>query len=223
MDNHKKTARIAGAWYLAFILLCAFAMLFVDEKLSVAGDTAATIESFHANAGLFCFGLITYIAGYVCFIFSADALCRIFKSVNSRQTRLMMTFVLCGTAIALMCKVAQFVAVVSPAIKPQSDTAAMLLSIYKNGVNIAGVFWGLWLIPLGMLILQSRLIPKAIGVLLLTACAGHLMDCGIFFSASDILRESILPALYIIEIAGEFTLVIWLLIKGVKTQEQRNV
>jgi hypothetical protein len=216
----RKTARIAGVWYLAFILLGAFAMMFVDEKLSVAGDAAATIESFRTNGVLFGFGLAAYIAGFVCFVLMVRALCRLFKPVDNRLTHLMMVLALAGTAIAFICKLAQTVAVAIPALEPQSDAAGTLLAFYTNGGMAAEIFYGLWLLPLGLLILKSDLIPKVIAVLLLVTCVCHLLDFATFFFAPGVSR-TIQPVLYAGEI-GEFVLVLWLVIKGVKAREQRD-
>jgi hypothetical protein len=215
----RKTARIAGLWYLANILLCVFAIMHVDEKLSVAGDAAATIESFRANGVLFGLGLVAYIAGFACFVLMAGALCRLFKPVDNRLTRLMMAFTLAGAAIALICKLAQTVAMAVPSIEPQSNTAETLLAFYTNGGMANEIFYGLWLLPPGLLILKSDLIPKIIGILLLVTCVCHLIDFGTFFFAPGI-SPTVQPFLYAGEL-GEFVLVLWLLIKGVRTREQR--
>ena len=209
------TARIAGFWYVAFILLCAFAIAYVEERLSVAGDAAAAIESFRANMTLYYFGLAAYIIGYICFILSVNALYGIFRSANKRAARSMRVLVIVGTAVALMCKLAQYIAVIDTGL--QADTAACLLSLYTNGENAAGIFWGVWLIPLGLMILQSKLIPKAIGILLFVACAGHLTDCGLFFLGPSNISGAILSVPYVAEMTGEFALVLWLLIRGIKS------
>ncbi len=221
MTKHKQTTRIAGIWYLSFILLGAFSMMFVDENLSIAGNTAATIENFRTNAMLYYLGLATYIMGYVCFIFSVNALCKIFKPVDNRLTQLMRAFVLVGVVVALISKLAQLISVVAPSIESQSNTATMLLSFYTRGETIAGIFWGLWLLPLGLLILQSKLISKVIGILLLMACAGHLIDFFVSFFTPDS-SQMILSVMYAFEMLGEFALVLWLLIRGVKVQEQKS-
>jgi NADPH:quinone reductase-like Zn-dependent oxidoreductase len=216
----RKTARIAGLWYLANILFCVFAIMYVDEKLSVAGDAAATIESFRANGVLFGFGLVACIAGFVCFVLMAGALCRLFKPVDNRLTRLMMAFTLAGAAIAIICKLAQTVATAVPAIEPQSNTAGTLLSFYTNGGMANEIFYGLWLLPLGLLILKSDLIPKIIGILLLVTRVCHLIDFGTFFFAPGV-SATVQPVLYAGE-TGEFVFVLWLLIKCVETREQRD-
>jgi hypothetical protein len=88
------------------------------------------------------------------------------------------------------------------------------LSLYTYGVFIAGIFWGLWLFPLGYLVFKSGFIPKFIGVLLVIAGLGYIIDS---------LCKFLMPH-YTITIAsytfiGEFLLIIYLLIKGVKDQQ----
>ncbi|MCL2679316.1 MAG: DUF4386 domain-containing protein [Dehalococcoidia bacterium] len=210
MINNKKTARIAGLWYLAFILLGVFSIMFVDDTLSVAGDAAATIANIRANGVLFCFGTVAYIAGYVCFILTANTLGKLFKSTDSRLTLMMRIFVFVGTAIVLVCKLVQLIAVIT--------NAENLMAIYENGNAVAVIFWGLWLLPLGLLILKSNLIPKIIGILLLGACVGNLIDFTIYFFAPNT-PEAVLNVCYIVGMLGEFGLVLWLLIKGVKVEK----
>ena len=113
-------------------------------------------------------------------------------------------------AVALACKIAQIIAVAA------SDEK--LLVLYETGTAAAVIFWGLWLLPLGLLILKSTLIPKAIGILLLGACAANLADFTIHFFV-PITPEAVLNVCYIIGMLGEFGLVLWLLIKGVNADK----
>ena len=210
MLNNKKTARIASIWYLAFIILGAFSIMFVDDSLTVAGDGLATLENFRANMALFISGIIAYIAGYICFVFVVNNLGKLFKPTNNRLTLFMRLTVYAGVTLALVCKAAQIIAVTA------SDEK--FLSFYETGAAAAVIFWGLWLLPLGLLILKSNLIPKAIGVLLLGACVTNLVDFAIHFIVPNT-PEAVLNICYIIGMLGEFGLVLWLLIKGVKTEK----
>jgi hypothetical protein len=50
----------------------------------------------------------------------------------------------------------------------QREALAMLLIQLGNpAVVVAELFWGLWLFPLGVLVIRSRFLPKALGVLLI--------------------------------------------------------
>ena len=41
---------------------------------------------------------------------------------------------------------------------------------------MASIFWGLWLLPLGVLVMRSRFIPGVLGICLLLAGFGYVMS-----------------------------------------------
>ena len=52
----------------------------------------------------------------------------------------------------------------------QLNTQVILfLDMSRNGVLIAQIFWGLWLITLGLLVRNSGFLPKLLGVLVFVA------------------------------------------------------
>jgi hypothetical protein len=56
---------------------------------------------------------------------------------------------------------------------PQRDALAMLcLDLHGDGVSLANIFWGLWLLPFGMLVIRSRALPRLIGAWLIADCFG---------------------------------------------------
>jgi hypothetical protein len=93
----------------------------------------------------------------------------------------------------------------------------LFLNLHKSGFTIAQIFYGTWLLPLGYLVYKSGFLPKWLGILLMADCAGCLIWFFQFF---------LLPGYDIITYPGfaigflaEFSLSLWLLIKGVKEQE----
>ena len=59
--------------------------------------------------------------------------------------------------------------------KPQRDALAMLfLHLHGGGFDIAGIFWSLWLLPLGMLVYRSGFLPPILDGLLMLACFAYL-------------------------------------------------
>jgi hypothetical protein len=59
MNLNKKTARIAGLWYLLAAVFPVFSMMVVESKLYVTGDAAATVRNIMASAGLFRLGFVS--------------------------------------------------------------------------------------------------------------------------------------------------------------------
>ncbi|MCD4844290.1 MAG: DUF4386 domain-containing protein [Methanosarcinales archaeon] len=52
----------------------------------------------------------------------------------------------------------------------------LFLNLHKYGYFIAQIFFGLWLLPLGYLIFKSGYFPKILGILVMIACFGHLLE-----------------------------------------------
>jgi hypothetical protein len=61
--------------------------------------------------------------------------------------------------------------------RPGSDALVLLLvEMQSYGFKIAGVLFGLWLLPLGYLAYTSGLFPRPLGVVLMVACSSYLID-----------------------------------------------
>ncbi len=90
----------------------------------------------------------------------------------------------------------------------------LFLDLREHGINIAGIFWGLWLFPMGYLVFKSGYIPRIIGVLLIIGCFGYLIDSFTFF-----LFPNFDVVISEFTFLGELLLPLWLLIKGVNVEQ----
>ncbi len=52
----------------------------------------------------------------------------------------------------------------------------LFLHLHGQGVGVVEIFWGLWLVPFGLLVMRSGFLPGLLGVLLIAACVGYLAD-----------------------------------------------
>jgi hypothetical protein len=83
------------------------------------------------------------------------------------------------------------------------------------------VSFGPWLIPAGYLMYKSNYFPNILGILVIVAGIGHLIECFQYFLLPDLAVISA-PGV-IISVIGEFALAGWLLVKGVKVPEMKAV
>jgi len=223
MNALKKTARIAGFWYLLMGICSGFSMMYVDSKLYVPGDAAATVSKILASERLFRLGIVFNIVGQIAFLFLALALYKLFKAVDRDQARLMVILIVASVPIACLDMLNQYVPILLlsnagylSAFEPaQLNALAMVfLDMHKQGYFIAEFFWGLWLFPFGLLMFKSGFMSKTLGVLLMAGCFGYLGECLVIFlfpghkAMSD-------PGIAIAALA-EISSILWLLIKGVK-------
>jgi len=213
LKENKKTARMAGIWWLAFIIVGPISYMIIDGQLLVPGEAAVTVSNINSNLALFWLGVAAFLAGYACFILLAKSLCKLFNPVNSKLTKCMMGLVIAGTALILIGKIAEIAA----ANMSNMEDAACLFNLRTNIEMVGELFWGLWLIPLVILIFKSNLIPKIIGGVLLLTVVYHVAAFGMFFiSGADISTNPVL----VIFGMGEIIITLWLLIKGVKKERR---
>jgi Domain of unknown function (DUF4386) len=99
--------------------------------------------------------------------------------------------------------------------KPQRDALAMLfLNLHFDGYVVNEIFWGLWLLPLALLVYRSRFLPRFLGVwLALGGFAWVILSLTGVVSPQnyDKVFSYSQPAFF-----GELALMLWLVIKGAK-------
>jgi hypothetical protein len=215
-----RTARLAGALYLAMMPLGVFGILYVPTVLVVPGDAAATAERIAASEGLFRSGIVSHLLSQVVFVFLVLTLFRLLEAVNALLARLMVVLALLGIPIAMMSEVSQLAALmvldgrVSGTLTQEQIRmhAMSLLDMRSQTILVAQIFWGLWLLPLAVLVFRSGFLPRVIGVLLGIAGAGYFID-----SMTQLLSPGF-PVVSVVTFVGELALTLWLLIKGVRVE-----
>src|SRR5471030_297735 len=94
MNPLKKTARVAGLWYLFLVILGIYGIIYIQSQIIVDGNAAATTNNLLAHQFLFRTGIFSALAGNFIFIFLVLALYRLLKHVNEHQAKLMVILVL---------------------------------------------------------------------------------------------------------------------------------
>ena len=221
MHPTTKAARGAGALYLLTAVIGTFS-IYVSRTLIMAGDASATAASILAHETLFRLGIAAGLASSILFILLAMALYRLLSGVDRNLASAMVAlalvlvavgFVEClnGIVALALFRGADFLAVLD---KPQRDALGMLFLGLQEPA-LSQISWGPWLFPFGLLVMRSRFLPRSLGVLLIINCLAY-MTAGLTSLllpgyAGVVGRLAILP-----EVAGELSIMLWLLIKGAK-------
>ncbi len=218
----RKAALIAGFGLLIMTIAALFAE-FARTSLIVAGDATTTANNIMAKEILFHSGIFGYIIVIVLDVVVAWALYVFLKPINQSISLLAGWFRIVYAAIFATC-LFNLVTVLrllnnSDYLKvfeiDESHTQVMLsLNAFNDGWNIALVFFGFHLGLLGYLVLKSNYIPKSLGILLIIAGLGYLID-----SLGKILIPNYNVTIAMFTFIGELLLMFWLLIKGSKIQE----
>ena len=229
MTSLSKNARVAGLLYLS-LLGAPLRLVYIPSTLFVTGNATATANNIAAHELLFRFGIVADLLTGTMAIFLTLALYRLLKEVDQGLAVLMVILgslmsspiyfvnTLNDVAALLLVRGGQFLSVFD---KPQRDAAAMLfLRLQHHGVLANEVFWGLWLIPFGILVYKSRFLPRVLGVWLILNALPYLATSltGFLWPQYEArVWNSLFPITF-----GELAIMLWLLIIGAKERPLRT-
>lgn len=223
----KKYARSAGLLYLIIFFTAGFAEGYVRSGLIVPTDAAATAQNILNAQGLFRLALVGDLVAFIADAIVAVLLYLLLKEVNKPLAIIVMVLrILAHPAIGSI-NLVNHLSALQVLINPEMTLglgleqvqllAMQYLSAHKTGYLIAGAFFGVQCALLGWLIFKSTIIPKLIGLFLIVASLGYLIESfGGFLlpQYSDLYSMIVaIPA-----VIAEGALCLWLLIKGIKAQ-----
>ena len=225
MDSLKKNARVAGLLYLS-LMTAPLRLVYIPNKLFVTGNAAATANNIAAHETLFRLGILSDLFTGTMAIFLTLALYRLFKGVDQDLARLVVILgslmvtpiyfvnTVNDAAALLLVRGGDFLSVFQ---KPQLDATAMLfLRLHHAGVVANELFWGLWLLPFGLLVFRSRFLPRILGVWLILNGIAYVIICFTAVLAPQYEQAAFNRAFPVM--FGELAIMLWLLIKGAKVQ-----
>lgn len=209
--NVKLTAHLAGLCYVALIPLGIMAMMYVPSSMVVEGDIAATIQNIRDHEMMFRMASVSVYLVQIVNLVLVYFLYRILRTVNHLIAVSMVLLISLGVPIAWINEL-NYAAILMSLDNPAR--VEFYLELHTYGLQIAGIFWGFWLIPMGYLVFRSTFMPKWIGILLMIGSIGYLFDSFAYFINPDLGFE-----LAVFLFVGEMAMAFWLLIMGVKVKE----
>lgn len=219
-------ARIAGAGYLLIVVTGIFAEFVVRASLLVPGDPGATAANIAGSELFYRSGLAAEFVMLCADVVVALALYMIFEGVSRGLALMAAFFRLAHAAVVGANLLNVYVPLLllggSGALGLEAAQRDGLVTLYLDahayGYAIGLVFFGVYCGLIGYLILRSGYVPKVLGVLMMAAALGYLVDSFArtlmpnYADYENILGMVVLLPAFI----GELSLSLWLLVKGVK-------
>lgn len=227
-------ARVTGAFYLLTIVAGLFAEVGVRGNLIVAGDAAATARNILGSQLLYRLGFVSDIISIAAYIVVTLLLYELLKPVSRTFSLLAALLGVVGCCVGAVTAIFHIVPLLLLGnahylhvfTTPQLQAMALIfLKLHSQGYNASLIFFGFYCLLLGYLIFRSTFLPRTIGVLTAIAGVSLLIDSFALFISPTLARN--LPDLIgYLDLAGEASLMLWLLVMGVNAQkweEQRRV
>lgn len=215
---HRKVALTAGFGLLLIALLAPFAQFGVLQNLVVPADATATANNILASEGLFRIGIAAFLAVIMLDVVVAWALYVLLRPVSDAFALLVawgrvVYAAVFATALANLFDAVQFLGGADdlPTLPPEQLHAQAMASIasFENGWGVGLAIFGLHLVGLGSLLVRSKLFPRLLGLLVILAGGGYLMD-----SFGMILVPDYALNVSLFTFVGEALLIVWLFLSA---------
>jgi len=225
----KKTARLAGFLWLLMFIFGPIAQI-IRDNIFVIDDIVITANNIIENEFLFSLGFTSDLLMMIAFVLLSLALYKLLSSVNKNLASIMVVFVILGTAINMINLLNEFKSLyiltgessLNAFTEIQRQAMAMFsYQLYLHGYEIANIFFALWLVPLGVLVYKSDVLPKVLGGALIVGGIGLLINVFVYFLLPE--YPTINMILLIPHSLAEAVFLLWLLIKGVNTSKAKAV
>ncbi|MBZ5688589.1 MAG: DUF4386 domain-containing protein [Acidobacteriia bacterium] len=229
-ESPRFKARIAGIFYLLTILARMFVEIFVRNRLVVSDDAAVTATNILAHESLWQLGFAGDIIAFASYIVLTALLYELFKPVNRSLSLVAAFFGLAASVVQAVSSLFHLAPLLvlgkstylSAFTAEQLQALALVFLRLRAAAyhNIGLVFFGLYLLLVGILILRSAFLPRVLGALMALAGLSYVL-----FLSPPLVR-SLQPYILIFPAVGQISLCLWLLVMGanvVRWEEQARV
>lgn len=214
------TARTTGLLYLGLAVTGALGYQFVRGQLYVSDDPQATLSNLVDHTSMARLGIALELATVLTQALAAVWFYRLFRSIDSFAAGLIAVFGMVN-AMAILGSAA----VLATALDASGDkslavnggtapTVQLLYVISGQLWGVGGLFFGLWLVPMGWLVVLSGWLPRSLGQLLMVGGAGYVVSTFVsyvFASADLVVALLVVPATI-----AELWAIAYLIIFGVR-------
>lgn len=213
-----RTARTTGLFYLGLGIAGALGFLTIRPMIFEAGDADATLANLVANESLARLGVALELLIVLTQTLAAVWFHRLFRTVDSTAAGSIAAFGIVN-AVAILGSAAMLATAVGVATGGAggiADTVQLLYLVSENLWGVGGLFFGLWLIPMGWCVLRSGWLPRPLGWLLVAGGLGYLLMTFVSYLAPG--AGIVADLLVVPATVGEFWILGYLIIFGVRKQ-----
>jgi hypothetical protein len=200
--------RITGLFYLGLAITGVISFLAIKNNLYVEGNAALTHSNILQNMSLARAGVVIELLLVAFQAMAAIWFYKLFNKVDSFASVMLMAFGLVNAIAILISSSAWWVAI--NVVKGNEILAYYFFNLHESIWLVASLFFGLWLIPMGLLATKAK-ISHILGVILIIGGIGYILSAMVLvlFPEQKGLGEMMtLPATI-----GEFWMIGYLLVK----------
>ena len=175
-----RTARTTGLLYLGLAITGLLGYMVIRNQLFIADDPGATLANLRQNESLARLGIVMELGVVITQALVALWFYRLFRGVNVFAAGSIAAFGLIN-AVAILVSGALLATALdvgldaSLTVSGGTAATAQLLYVASGHLwTVGGIFFGLWLIPMGWLAQRSGWMPRLLGWILMIGGVGYV-------------------------------------------------
>ncbi len=216
----------AGLCYLAVIAGGLFAQIGVRESLVVAGDPMATTTAIFEHEALWRAG----VAVHLFYLLPAMGVNVLVSGFIRERAPLLARLALVFGSAAVTVEAVSLVLLTLPLVMidgglvsdlvtraESAESVYLATRLFANGFGFSLVLFAGFCLFIGVGLVRTRVVPRAIGAIMIVAGLCYLVNTAAMI-VSPPLWKAINPGVLMPIFLGELSLAIWLLVRGVRLE-----
>lgn len=213
-----KTARITGMWYLMMAISGILGFMVFHSQIFISGNPEQTLTNLIELESTTRIRLLLEFAIVISQALTAVWFYKLFKDSYEWEA---WTLGIWGmvNALAIMISAISIASAIGIANSDISniEDKVLLIQLFQNIISnawgIGGLFFGLWLFPMGYIVIKSKIMPIWLGRIIILGGIGYVISTIIHYSGIEFSFNSYLTLPATI---GEFWMIGYLLIFGIR-------
>lgn len=212
-----KTARLTGVWYLILAFSGLLGFMIFHPQIFESNDPEVIVNRLISLESISRIRLLFELLVVISQALAAVWFYKLFRDINKWAAT---TLGIWGTvnAIVIMVSAIAMLSAIDIAhstldFEEKIGLIQLLSSLISNAWSIGGLFFGLWLIPMGSIVVSSGRMPVWLGRTLIVGGIGYLLQTFIHCIG---LKSPFVDLLVIPATIGEFWMIGYLLIHGIR-------
>jgi hypothetical protein len=222
MPKNLTTARLTGIWYLILAISGMLGFLIYQPQIFISNNPEQTLTNLINLASTARIRLILEFVIIISQALSAVWFYKLFKPINEWGAFTLAIWGTMNAAIILISAIAMSSAInianaVNTSIQGKTDMIQLLSQIMDNAWGVGSLFFGLWLLPMGYIIVSSKRMPVWLGRTLIIGGTGYIISA--FFDYLG-MKHPLFDLMVIPATIGEFWIIGYLLIYGLRPSDK---
>ena len=220
-DQHRdlvKTARVTGVWYLLLAVAGILGFMIFHPQVYVLNDPAKTLANLSDHESLARIRLVLELTIVFTQALTAVWFCRLFKNIKEWAAWAIGIWGMVNSVVIMISAISMATSLGIAgnsvlSLEHKIILIELLQQLITNAWGVGGLFFGLWLIPMGYIVVSSHRMPVWLGRILIISGFGYILTTYLNYMGFNNpgIQVLVIPAT-----VGEFWMIGYLLIYGIR-------